>query len=1032
MAPPAQPPAQPTNIILCDCCKTPITGPAGKVKNGNGLNDFYPYNFCTDCKTLAEKTISNFQKKRQKKIEKKNKAMADGKKFKGPIPHTEHPSNKHILVMLRWVLNGVPYQLQKNKIAMAEANPSLPSAAPMIKEEMKGAQDYVEVAETLRSKGAPSAAAEFDKMARDEVGHAKEISKMESEGVLPNPYSEKAEYHHHRIRKPGMFVQDTLRTVPVSHVADDPKVPRRYLKMPKVKAVAGKLKEKFKKAFGIPGERVARRAHATQTVLTPKKLGVMPTPKEKALENPLIYHTMYKKLIQIVPPELWHEGASGKSKSGGFMDLNYDYLFHDGKGHVIALSHYFEQEGDLIADPDMQIRIYPPPFEGVEALTFQDQWGYREVYPDPTHVDVKAKKDLNKFLNFWLTNLINQKHKIPVETESSTVGGEMAGQMKLEVNPDGDENPASLQRIKRIKSYSGLAQYMAEELTGDPVGEIPKQVSSPYASGPTNMVYQTNDGKHVIIVETSHKQYDIFEVPKETQLIPMDENPRRPRADLKDIPITFELLYDETGKSGTVHSKGTIMEGFLKTVERGYGKSNNQMVVTDDLSIQPKRVKLISGHAYEGFFGTEAQSMTSNPKGRWLKRGEQLSDYDSKRFKKITKKPGKPKRIGLTTSKDGNKVFVLDYANGTIYYEDKGVQMHHIRNPEGLKIGEESENPSNAWDVFLHGENIDTVFYTEGNDAEDIRKSLIEHDGYDPDIEVKRRKGKLFDNPTKSKAKHIAKGLGEKHVRRRVGETPSIRGGYTVFRDDIRGTKGMAKRKAQDYAENARAKGYLARVLPVAEGWAVYVSGQKRAKMPKQMKKKPKKMPVVIKKGKRRVEKEKAERARPSARPKKMKKAPRVREKKGRPKGELYTKDDFITLTGKDTDDSRIIYLFRSKDDNIEANVFFDVGIEHELRGLINSKPDKMIQVMTGHTVKEGDKPLSADQWLDSLVGRLEVMKIHKPKPKAEGREAPKEPEIPKEPEAPPTPPPKPPEEKKEEKKGPTDEELTAMLLKDL
>lgn len=46
---------------------------------------------------------------------------------------------------------------------------------------------------------------------------------------------------------------------------------------------------------------------------------------------------------------------------------------------------------------------------------------------------------------------------------------------------------------------------------------------------------------------------------------------------------------------------------------------------------------------------------------------------------------------------------------------------------------------SDVWDVFLDGNWIDTVFCTVGSyEAEEMRKSLIDHDGYDPQITVKR------------------------------------------------------------------------------------------------------------------------------------------------------------------------------------------------------------------------------------------------------------------------------------------------------
>ena len=43
---------------------------------------------------------------------------------------------------------------------------------------------------------------------------------------------------------------------------------------------------------------------------------------------------------------------------------------------------------------------------------------------------------------------------------------------------------------------------------------------------------------------------------------------------------------------------------------------------------------------------------------------------------------------------------------------------------------------SNKWNVYLDGKWIDAVFYSEGIDKDYVRESLINHDGYDPNIKV--------------------------------------------------------------------------------------------------------------------------------------------------------------------------------------------------------------------------------------------------------------------------------------------------------
>lgn len=51
-------------------------------------------------------------------------------------------------------------------------------------------------------------------------------------------------------------------------------------------------------------------------------------------------------------------------------------------------------------------------------------------------------------------------------------------------------------------------------------------------------------------------------------------------------------------------------------------------------------------------------------------------------------------------------------------------------------------NESNAFDVYKDGKKIDTVYYKGDETAADVKKSLVDHDGYDSDIVVKQRKTK--------------------------------------------------------------------------------------------------------------------------------------------------------------------------------------------------------------------------------------------------------------------------------------------------
>lgn len=125
-----------------------------------------------------------------------------------------------------------------------------------------------------------------------------------------------------------------------------------------------------------------------------------------------LYQQIYKKL-QTVIPDLYSIDEHGKSVVPGYMDLNLDVLRRGATKTIIALSHYFKHpSGDMIADPDMVLAVYADR-SMAEALSYQDSFGYQEVYSQGgAMVDVRTKRELNQFLTQWLSNLIVQGHRI--------------------------------------------------------------------------------------------------------------------------------------------------------------------------------------------------------------------------------------------------------------------------------------------------------------------------------------------------------------------------------------------------------------------------------------------------------------------------------------------------------------------------------------------------------------------------------------------------------------------------------------------
>lgn len=134
----------------------------------------------------------------------------------------------------------------------------------------------------------------------------------------------------------------------------------------------------------------------------------------------MIYQKIYSELLKIIDNDaldLLSDAEHLKFKSNGFMDLNFDFLRIDEQNRcIIAISHYYKQNGDMIADPDMEVRIdksWNPPT--CEALTYQDTHSYQEVYSTVNNIEMVNpifKQALNKFLLHWIKNIQKQNYEM--------------------------------------------------------------------------------------------------------------------------------------------------------------------------------------------------------------------------------------------------------------------------------------------------------------------------------------------------------------------------------------------------------------------------------------------------------------------------------------------------------------------------------------------------------------------------------------------------------------------------------------------
>jgi len=116
-----------------------------------------------------------------------------------------------------------------------------------------------------------------------------------------------------------------------------------------------------------------------------------------------IYHSIYHKM-EIVG--ILSVSRYDIIKNDPLLPLYVDRLAPD----RYAIAHNRELDGELVPDPDMEIRV-DHSGKTAEALTFQDESGRKVVYPEPGRVNLAVKNELVEFLDQWLTRLVNDGYR---------------------------------------------------------------------------------------------------------------------------------------------------------------------------------------------------------------------------------------------------------------------------------------------------------------------------------------------------------------------------------------------------------------------------------------------------------------------------------------------------------------------------------------------------------------------------------------------------------------------------------------------
>ena len=115
----------------------------------------------------------------------------------------------------------------------------------------------------------------------------------------------------------------------------------------------------------------------------------------------------YRNFAKLFPEIASREYRYLSMEAGeAMMPLHLEWIDTD----VIAVSHTYTQNGDLMRDPEMTFRVDREKGT-MEPLTFRQDGSiqiYQEVYPEPGKWIPKLHRDLNTFAQQWLKNISEQ------------------------------------------------------------------------------------------------------------------------------------------------------------------------------------------------------------------------------------------------------------------------------------------------------------------------------------------------------------------------------------------------------------------------------------------------------------------------------------------------------------------------------------------------------------------------------------------------------------------------------------------------
>lgn len=170
-------------------------------------------------------------------------------------------------------------------------------------------------------------------------------------------------------------------------------------------------------------------------------------PSEETETELSIREQNYQFVMKMAGEVLRGEVDSKTFEAGaGFMPLTIEQV----GDNFIAISHYYEQNGDAMADPDMEF-AYDNDRKTLQARTYQQDalQRYDEVYGDDGYNE-ELEEELNLFAHEWFQTIEKQGY-VPVQEAAELEAGELPAEEEntLELAPSWEQGEPA----KKAQSY---------------------------------------------------------------------------------------------------------------------------------------------------------------------------------------------------------------------------------------------------------------------------------------------------------------------------------------------------------------------------------------------------------------------------------------------------------------------------------------------------------------------------------------------------------------------------------------------------